>query len=394
MIKWQAHQAKISRNPITHSATLSRNFEVLKSACTKLIDWLPTLSIEKEDQEITLTHLNNSKKFLSRLTTFSNFKRKIWVKTSKRVTYMEQCNARLTADDFLKVKKSIITYLQLLHQLWLSFAPYIRQVVFSKLGYVWLEGQLWMLYFHIELYGIRSSSLLQISTNKINFQLIDREKDNTPVIIAVCHFEGDDKSQEGADDRVLALGTLTEELCYYIKERLPFIREKFNQRYEFKSIDEDFTGMFFSQYGAQMKEDSFNLIAKRFYGILLSKYTTLRLIRFNLRHEIYSSMKLKTSEDLSLLCYMFNHNISTHLTYYVMTNHNQQFAPSKQQNLLNNMLYKPQEVTTSQEVNQQEEEEEKEEEEEEEKENEEEIHYSSDEDEETAFRKYFTFIGQ
>ena len=150
--------------------------------------------------------------------------------------------------------------------------------------------------------------------------------------------------------------------------------------------------MFFSQYGAQMKEDSFNETAKRFYGILLGKYTTPRLIRFNLGHEIYSHMKLKTSNNLDLLCYMFNHNISTHLTYYVMTNHNQQFAPSKQQSLLNNML---QGVYTQQE--EEEEEEESEEEEEEEEEEEADSDYEDNQEEESdegIYEKYFSFMAQ
>ena len=119
---------------------------------------------------------------------------------------------------------------------------------------------------------------------------------------------------------------MVEELCYYIKERLPFIRKQYGKKVNV--LDKRHTGMFFSCYGAQMTVDTFCQVTKRFYGILLGKYTHPRLVRFNLGHELYSCMDKSDINAIALLCYMINHSYNTHLQYYVIRNHNTDFHPS------------------------------------------------------------------
>ena len=135
--KFQLHQ--ISRSPLTQSITLSHNFEMLKATCKKLELWLPQSSIITNNYE--QTQISNNLKltisYLESATTFSNFKKCVWINVSKHATYLEQCNAHITSSEFVNVQKAIIKLLNIIHQLWLSTSNNLK--LCEKLWIKWDE---------------------------------------------------------------------------------------------------------------------------------------------------------------------------------------------------------------------------------------------------------------
>jgi len=317
----------LGKKLLTQSTYFKNMFEAFQFVCKALTTWIPALDLTRSQKDFFINTNNRTLQWLKTKVTQVHFKDKIWTNMSKQADYLQTANLTITVEEIHTVERTCIEIITLLHTLWIDMQENAdtRELLWDIRGYHVMESHLWMVLLHMWMFGIRPSSLLQVSKSNFLCQYAGPDK-----FTLSFQFSGFDKSQYGGVDRRIGFAKMTKEFLFYINERLPLAHTRYHR-------DKDDPCLFLSTTGLYMTKDQMTSIFKKVYGAILNKYACPRLVRFWLGHYSYQAVKDNDAQLLKV-CYLFNHSISTHLRYYVCSDKLVEHDPGQDTDLFNTIF--------------------------------------------------------
>ncbi|KAL0482006.1 hypothetical protein AKO1_013165 [Acrasis kona] len=239
--------------------------------------------------------------------------------------------------EFCKIEQELTKILTFLDRVWFMFSEHdYCETIFHTLGWWSMEGQCWAIYFHLRLYGIQPSHLLQICRDNIYFRY-KGEKNNVASFEPVVQLDGTN------ENRFIHLGYLSKQLSNYLHFRLPFVTKRAVAVRTKNDLPSDSSAMFYSTLGASMNTESFHKVLVRFYGQVLNKYATTRTIRNSISS--YCS-KHSGYGGATMLSFLLNHAIRCKK----QKDRDQNYDPTRQATILDKMIKSGSVVNPDQEV--------------------------------------------
>lgn len=316
----------IGKDFIINSEYFNKFFDVVNISLKGLQQIVLQFNLSFERLNFYNSVISESIKFINESSNTTKLKEQIWINMQKNSNYLEKNGFLLKTTDFTEIENVCKKRIIMFHNIWLKLNENDKNIIWKNSNYATEESICWLVLLHLYLYGIRPSSLLQITSDKIYFKHI---KDNQ--IVALFHFEGNDKSQEGGTYRYLGINPeLSEQLLFYLKERVKII-------YQINNLGDNEVRIFFSTSSSFQTIDSVCRTIKKFYWIVLKKYTFPRMIRFFIGHYLFAN-NINNEQNLLKTSFLMNHSLQTHLKYYTISDKRIKRKPEEDFDLIKQIL--------------------------------------------------------